>query len=651
MIMKRISALILAIVLAFGMYVKSEATSIVNSVGDYEYIKLEDGTAKISKYVGHDMELTIPNSLNGVCITSIGDRAFAYCESLSSVIIPEGVANIGRLAFFACDSLTTITLPDTLISIGELAFAFCPLSTITIPNNVTRIGYEAFENSSIVSVTIPDSVIEMGSNPFANCKNLTSINVSDDHPVFELVDNVLFNKINKELVCCPRGLGINQYTIPDGTLSIGGSAFDSCYSLTTITIPESVTYIGDYAFMGCSYLTMDTIPNNITYIGVQAFSGINSLSSVTIPDKVTNIDAYAFSNCKYLTSITIPNNVTQMGANPFNNCRKLLNINISNDHPTYTTVDGVLFNKYEKKLVCYPCAFQEEHYSIPKGFRSIGAYAFDSCPSLTSVTIPDGVTSIERNAFSNCVSLTSVTIPDSVTSIGESAFEKCPNLTLIVPRDSYAKQYAVKNNIAFTEDTNISEHIAFTENTDFTDDAYFADSFTFRNGITFGMSKEEIVQLEAENGQIGEDAWYTVDGMFYYDSIITEDIPVSKFKADIVYLFDNNQMEMAVYNIRRSSKDDEATFNYLERALCSLYGECTLGKLKDIVSIFTTAMYGSLVSEQYDSSLEDLGVVLEWNYDDIVKIYLFQLDTISTGLGIIYLDPEWDFGVLNTTGL
>ncbi len=71
-----------------------------------------------------------------------------------------------------------------------------------------------------------------------------------------------------------------------------------------------------------------------------------------------------------------------------------------------------------------------------KSVTSIGAWAFNGCTGLTSITIPDGVTSIGGYAFSGCTGLTSVTIPDSVTSIGDSAFYGCTGLTSITIPDS-----------------------------------------------------------------------------------------------------------------------------------------------------------------------------------------------------------------------
>ena len=65
-------------------------------------------------------EYTIPNY-----VTSIGDNAFSFCSSLTSITIPDSVTAIGDSAFRDCDSLTSITIPDSITSIGVLAFYYC----------------------------------------------------------------------------------------------------------------------------------------------------------------------------------------------------------------------------------------------------------------------------------------------------------------------------------------------------------------------------------------------------------------------------------------------------------------------------------------------------------------------------------------------
>ena len=224
----------------------------------------------------------------------------------------------------------------------------------------------------------------------------------------------------------------------------------------TLTVPDEldgyrVTGIGDHAFSRCYSLTSVTIPGSVTSIEDSAFYNCKSLTSITLPDSVTSIGDQAFSFCTSLTSITIPDSVTHIGANPFLSCEKLTAIHVSPRHPVLATIDGVLFDKTEKKLICYPCAFTASTYAVPNGILSIGNYAFCGCDSLTSITLPDSVTSIGNYAFSSCRALTSITLPDSLTSIGTDAFTDCPgHLTFTVPMDSYAEQWCIDNNMNYT---------------------------------------------------------------------------------------------------------------------------------------------------------------------------------------------------------
>ena len=238
--------------------------------------------------------LSAPGNLRGEYsirkgVKVIGDSAFEWCDSLTSINIPNSVTTIGEGAFSNCNSLTSINIPNSVTTIGESAFWGCySLTSINIPNSVTTIGGGAFSNcNSLTSINIPNNVTTIGEGAFWQCFSLTSIN------------------------------------IPNSVTTIGEKAFWECTSLTSINIPNSVTTIGEKAFWECTSLTSINIPNSVTTIGEKAFWECTSLTSINIPNSVTTIGEKAFWECTSLTSINIPNSVTTIGNSAFSNCRNL----------------------------------------------------------------------------------------------------------------------------------------------------------------------------------------------------------------------------------------------------------------------------------------------------------------------------------------
>jgi hypothetical protein len=105
-------------------------------------------------------------------------------------------------------------------------------------------------------------------------------------------------------------------------------------------------------------------------------------------------------------------------------------------NPSFSSLDGVLFNKDQSILIRYPAGKTADRYTIPDGATSIGGSAFCGCTSLASVEIGDGLTSIGSSAFYGCDSLVSIGIPDSVSDIGYYAFSDCTSLARISIPDS-----------------------------------------------------------------------------------------------------------------------------------------------------------------------------------------------------------------------
>ena len=156
---------------------------------------------------------------------------------------------------------------------------------------------------------------------------------------------------------------------------------------------------------------------------------------------VTRILGQVFIHCTNLTSVTIPNSVTNIGGNAFYDCTGLTNIAVAMDNPSYSSPDGVLFNKAQTTLIQFPCG-RGDGYAIPAGVTSIGSAAFYHCAGLTNVTIPNTVVSIGSEAFSGCTGLTGATIPDSVGSISWQAFYACNSLTSVTIPGSVTNLWA-----------------------------------------------------------------------------------------------------------------------------------------------------------------------------------------------------------------
>ncbi len=319
----------------------------------------KDKTMLIQYPTGNDRAgYIVPNS-----VTSIGNSAFSYSKSLTSIVL-NSVTSIGGGAFGSCSNLTSIELNDGLTSIGEAAFRDCTgLTSVEIPDSVTSIGEYAFYScTGLTSVTIGSNVTNIGKGVFNYCDSLIGIIVDSNNNHYCSQGGVLFNKEKTTLIAYPSGNSRTSYIIPDSVTSIDEYAFYHCTGLTSITIPDGVISIGVEAFRGCTGLTSITIPDSVTSIGSSAFYGCTGLTNIKIPESVTTISSQAFRDCRGLTSITIPDSVT-----------------------------------------------------------SIGDYAFYGCIGLTSITIPDGVTSLGNYAFYAC-DLKSITIPHSVSSIGDVAF-------------------------------------------------------------------------------------------------------------------------------------------------------------------------------------------------------------------------------------
>lgn len=444
--------ILLALCFALPCGAEEEPTYFTNIyyVGTFEYRLLEDETAEILRYKGDTKWLTIPSELDGHPVTSIATAAFVENSDLISLKFPEGITSISENAVYLCTKLRSITLPASVTSIGK--------------------------------------------TPFYGCNWIVSIEISPDNPVFACIDGVLFRKTDKTLLRYPPEKDGQHYEIPNGITAIDDDAFfgpnltaivipDSVTSigkaafagsdLTEVIIPQSITSIPDQAFSDCTELTSITLPQQLTSIGDEAFRNCKLLNHVDLPDSLISIGNHAFNSCIALHSIDIPSSVMEMGIAPFIDCPALTDISVLPENPVLEVMDGVLFNKVEKKLICYIEASNKESYTIPEGTLVIGEAAFYWCDNLKEVIFPAGLQEIGNDAFYRCTGLTNLDLPEGLCRLGIRAFYNCHNIktavlpasiediggsafpsifgcTFTVERDSYAAQWCKDNKYNYT---------------------------------------------------------------------------------------------------------------------------------------------------------------------------------------------------------
>ena len=310
---------------------------------------------------------------------------YSQRESITSVIIQDGVTETGYHVFEGCTSLTTVDIPNSVTEIGSHAFDGCTsLTTINLPNSVTSIRDAAF----------------------ANCSSLTSI------------------------------------TIPNGVTGISNGVCEGCTSLASVTIPYGVKFIGSSAFRGCSSLSSISIPSSVISIE-NSFNGCNSLTSVSINaarlvasedarlrgkfgeqvqeyilgESITYINGRAFEGCKH-SSLKIGKNVSEIDEMYMNYMRNvnLTNIEIAEGNATFDSRNNCnAIIKTATNTLMFGC----KGTIIPYGVTTIGENAFGG--ALNTIIIPESVTRIEDYAFSYG-SIRHISIPNNMMTISGVAF-------------------------------------------------------------------------------------------------------------------------------------------------------------------------------------------------------------------------------------
>lgn len=310
-------------------------------------------------------------------------------ETLSTVIVKEGVALIGTNAFYECSNLSKVHLPDGLQVIYRNAFYSCKsIENIYLSDDITRIDDYAFYNcGSLTSVKLPSNLKRIATGTFSNCTKLNAVEMGNQITV---IDSHAFSS------CAFKNI-----TLPSSLQSIGAWTFRYCNLLESIDIPETVTSIGDHCFADCKNLQNINLPSELTEIAQSTFNNCFSLETIDIPSGVTTIGSWGFSNCYAIKNMSLPESLQGIDNLAFSAMNSVESFNISANNAYFCTADGVLLSKDMSKLYYFPLGKNTTEYVIPESVTTLGTSSFGKCKFLKDIYVHENVTNIEQTVFGN----------------------------------------------------------------------------------------------------------------------------------------------------------------------------------------------------------------------------------------------------------
>ena len=224
-------------------YNYTEADTVLTE-GYYRYTAAGNA-ATIVGYTGNDQNLVIPETLGGVTVRYIAERAF-YQKLIGSAVMPSTLYSIGNLAFFGCTALESVELNE----------------------NLAVIGFQAFDYTGITEIELPSGLLECGSL-FPD--SLLNFSMDGDGKYYRVRDGVLYHFDGEWRLCSyPRGRQDEDFTVPDGVVSIEAYAFYQT-KLKNVTVAGDVTGIERGAFMYNNSLESIVIGAEVSDLASQAF--------------------------------------------------------------------------------------------------------------------------------------------------------------------------------------------------------------------------------------------------------------------------------------------------------------------------------------------------------------------------------------------
>lgn len=353
--MKKIKALLIVAVIVFTTMICCSMSAFALTDGDWEF-QLLNNEVMITKYLGEDSDIVVPETIYGCPVTEITDMdifskvkprsitvpgtvkkvgfnvSYGWDE-LETLIYKDGVEHINACSISGFKNLKNVKLSSTLKTIGDYTFRNTPsLKNVDIPASVTSIGDRAFENSGLTKVDISQlRNVKMGNFIFRSCVNLEELILPQDMTVVppslasgcvnlkeidipatvKKIEYHAFNETGISQVILPSGLETVQMgafaqtqlvelVIPYGTkdvedIFVGPNGFgEDCLTMKALFVPETVTSTDNY---------IERCPNAIVYCsaGSKAEAACKRNKASYLTDNSVNSGIHVYYNGKRIS--------------------------------------------------------------------------------------------------------------------------------------------------------------------------------------------------------------------------------------------------------------------------------------------------------------------------------------------------------------
>ncbi len=338
-----------------------------------------DSSGTLLSYSGTALNITVPETVNGITITKVGNAAFADSD-LTEIVLPKSVTEIGASAFENCQKLRTVSAYKTT-KLGDKALYGC----INIRNlyfgEISDIGKYTFYNAGRNQFELEERSFSLSLEKIRTIPEGSFMGCS--------ISSVTFNTVDK----------------------IEKNAFSECNALVSVHA-KKIGNLSDGVFRGCASLA-DVEITGLSYVPAGTFSTCTNLISVTLPD-VTFVNSNAFENCISLRNILLEKAET-IYSNAFSGCSSLRSVNL----PEMTGFE----NKLMPSLTVIPSFPSSlEIFSAPKLEKTVSNMFYHS-NNIKSIYLKS-VKEIAPSTFAGCQNIFFLDI-SGIKSISQYAFNNC----------------------------------------------------------------------------------------------------------------------------------------------------------------------------------------------------------------------------------